>query len=280
MRKRVVRLCLVCFAGSNAALLRADEPLRVAAAISLQEALTTLAAEFEKQEGGKVELNFGSSGQLLVQVRNGAPCDVFISAAREQVDELVKAGLADMSTLHVIARNDLVLAGRREAKNAPKRFEDLADPAIRRLAMGDPSTVPAGKYASQVLEHFKLTETLKDRIVYGKNARQVLDYVERGEVDAGIVYVTDLVAAAHRDADLQLLAAAERSWHDPIDYSAIALTGSNQSERCKAFLAMLVSHRARKVLWERGFVLLAGEPGATPASPSPPSSAAPSDKRP
>lgn len=253
-------------------LLHAAEPLRVAGAVSLQEALTGIAADFEKQQGGKVEPAFGSSGQLVAQIRNGAPYDVFISAAREQVDELVKAKLADAATQRVIAGNTLVLIVPAGAAKGPQRFEDLTGAGIAHVSIGEPTTVPAGKYAAQVLDHLKLTESLKDRLVYGKSVRQVLDYVERGEVDAGIVYATDARVAADK---VRAVATADPSWHAPIEYVAVVVAVTRQADAARKFLEFLGGDSAQSLLRKRGFLLPVDRPAAAPAGHVPVPSGSP-----
>ena len=173
--------------------LDAAEPIRVGAAISLKEALTRSADAFTKDTGVAVEMTFGSSGQILGQIRNGAPIDLFISAAHKQIDDLEKEGLAEPKTRRVIAGNVLVLIVPADAdeRSAPRSVADLAKPSVKRIAIGEPKTVPAGQYATQALQITRARIAGPRPADLGTNVRQVLDYVERGEVDAGIVYATD-----------------------------------------------------------------------------------------
>ena len=177
MRKLLVTLFCLTLTAS----LRAGS-ITVAAAVSLKEAVTEIARTYESQTGEHVEFTFGSSGQLMAQIKSGAPIDAFISAADKQLDELDKAGLIDPASRRVVAGNELVLIVPTGAANPPTRFEDLAGPDVKKLAIGEPKTVPAGQYAQQVLKHLSLEAKLGDRVVFGTNVRQVLAYVERGEV--------------------------------------------------------------------------------------------------
>src|SRR4051812_43756680 len=175
------------------------DSITVAAAISLKDALTDIAQSYKSDTGETVQFTFASSGQLMAQIKNGAPIDAFISAAQSQVDDLAKANAIDDKTRRTIAGNALVLIVPAVAKSPPPAsFKDLADPRHKRIALGEPRTVPAGEYAAQPLAALKLTDTVKPRAVYGSNVRQVLDYVERGEVAAGIVYATDALAAGDK----------------------------------------------------------------------------------
>jgi molybdate transport system substrate-binding protein len=226
--------------------------VRIAAAISLREALTQIAADFEKVSGIKVELVFGSSGQLLAQIRNGAPVDAFISAAREQVDVLEGDGLTLPDTRQVIVGNALVLIVPADRRLGLQSFQDLARGDVRRVAIGEPATVPAGQYALQVFEKLKLVESLRGRLVYGTNARQVLDYVARGEVAAGVVYATD--ARTEKDR-VTVVATADAAWHEPIAYPAVVLRAAAHADAAKRFLAQLAGPEAAAVFTRCGFAL-------------------------
>jgi molybdate transport system substrate-binding protein len=233
------------------------EAVRVAAAISLKEAMTEVAAAYKAEGRGEVEFTFGSSGQLQAQVEYGAPLDVFVSAAHKQVDELVTAKLADGSTKRVVAGSHLVLVVSADAKLVPSKFADLSDPKYRRVAVGEPKSVPAGQYAAQALKALDLLDSLRGRLVYGANVRQVLDYVERGEVDAGIVYATDAKESGDR---VRVVARADAKTHDPIEYPAVIILGSRRRKAADDFLDYLTSDKARETLARKGF---------TPPSPAP-----------
>ena len=240
----LLALSLMC-AGSTMA-----EPVRVAAAISLKEAMTEVAAAFKADGLGEVEFTFGSSGQLQAQIEYGAPLDAFVSAAHGQVNPLVEAKLADIATRRVVAGNRLVLIVPAGAKSPPGRFADLSDPRVRRVAVGEPKTVPAGQYAKQALAATKLDDALKGRLVYGANVRQVLDYVERGEVDAGIVYATDARESGDR---VRVVETVDSKTHDPIEYPAVVLSRSRRRKGAEAFLDYLRTDKARDHLTRRGF---------------------------
>jgi molybdate transport system substrate-binding protein len=238
------------------------EAVRVAAAISLKEAMTEVAAAYKSAGRGEVEFTFGSSGQLQAQIEYGAPVDVFISAAHKQVDELVAAKVADGTSKRVVAGNRLVLIVPAGAKSRVKSFTALTDATVKRVAIGQPKTVPAGQYAQQVFQRLGLLDGLRDRLVYGASVRQVLDYVARGEVDAGIVYETDAKEAGDT---VRVVATAEEGWHEPILYSVATVSASRHKADVKAFTAFLQSDAARAIFATRGFT----EPPTTgPAAPA------------
>lgn len=226
------------------------DSITVAAAISLKDALADVAKSYKADTGEDVQLTFASSGQLMALIRNGAPIDVFISAATRQVDDLAKTQHLDDKTRRTVAANDLVLIVPADAKSPPASFKDLADPKYKRIALGEPRTVPAGEYAAETLAALKLTDAVKPRAVYGNNVRQVLDYVERGEVAAGIVYATDAKASGDK---VHVVDRAEAATHSPIVYPAAAVTASKKPDAARKFLDYLTTDRAQKLLADRGF---------------------------
>jgi len=245
---------------------RAEE-INVSAAISLKEALTEIAQTHESETHDKVAINFGASGPLATQVKNGAPVDVFISAADKQVDDLVQAGAVDAKSRVVIATNELVLIVPKDAPDAdaPKNFAGLTDSKVKRIAVGEPKSVPAGMYAAQTLKALKLDEAIKPKLIFGANVRQVLDYVRRGEVEAGIVYRTDAQEAG--DA-VRVVATAEASSHEPIRYPAVIVASTKHRAAAEKFLERLHDEKSRAVLSAKGFTLPAGDEKGEKASPA------------
>lgn len=238
-----------------AVVLRVDaEPvlLTVSAAISLQAPLEALKVDFEKANPGiGILLNFGSSGSLQQQIVNGAPVDVFISAAARQMDELEKCGMIIPASRLVVVRNALVLvvpAG----MQAIAGFGDLA--SVRTLAIGEPKSVPAGMYAMETLDHLGLVDALKDKLVFAKDARQVLVYVETGNADAGIVYASD---AAGSKA-VRVVAFAPEGSHKSVEYPAAIVSASSHAAEAAGFLHFLRSRPATELFKSAGFVTASG----------------------
>jgi molybdate transport system substrate-binding protein len=239
----------------------AAETLSVSAAISTKEAMTDIAAEFESETHDRVELTFGSSGALAAQIRNGAPVDALISAANKEVDDLSKAGLVDDATRRIVAGNALVLIVPADSKVALTGFEQLKGPAISRVAIGEPKTVPAGQYAMQVLRALNLESDLSSRLIYGSNVRQVLDYVERGEVSAGIVYATDARQAGPK---VKVVATADVSLHEPVVNPAVVIKSSGKKSLAIRFLDYVLSDKGQSVLAAHGFTRAADVVQTTP----------------
>jgi len=222
----------------------------VSAAVSLKESLTEIAADYHAGGGDDIDLNFGASGTLAAQIRSGAPVDVFISAAPEPMQALVKGGFVDGSTVSTVARNELVLIAPADAKDSPSSFADLLNDSVHHVAVGEPAVVPAGQYAMQTLAWMKLTPAIQPKLVMGENVRQVLAYVIRGEADAGLVYATDAKAAG--DAAVRVVAIAPAESHEPIIYPAGLIKGGHEADAQK-FLDYLHGPKAEAILKAHGF---------------------------
>jgi molybdate transport system substrate-binding protein len=222
----------------------------VSAAASLKDVLSAMTPAFEKLNPGiRLAFNFGGSGQLRIQIENGAPVDVFISAAPEDMDELEHKNLIDKDARCEVAKNSLVLIRNRALGPRFQRMEDLLEKAIVRVAIGNPITVPAGRYAREALESANLYDRLKDKLVFGENVRQVLDYVTRGEADAGFVYRTDAIA----EPKALIVETVPRNRHSPILYPAAALTAGNNTTAARKFIEFLRSEEARALFRKYGF---------------------------
>ncbi len=236
------------------------ESISVSAAVSVREAIADIAKDFEAETHDHVDLNFGASGQLAAQIRSGAPVDLFVSAANKEVDDLSKAGVVDDGTRRAVAGNELVLIVPADSKIPLASFEQLKDATVNRLAIGEPRTVPAGQYAMQVLTELKLNDALKSRLIYGSNVRQVLNYVELGEVSAGIVYATDAIQAGQK---VKVVATAKPSMHEPVVLPAVVIKSSRNKALAGRFLDYLLSDKGQSVLAAHGFTRAAAAGPAT-----------------
>jgi molybdate transport system substrate-binding protein len=247
MRKWI--LLLACAIGLMGTVARAED-IHVAAAISMKESLEAAATAFQKMSGNMVHFNFGSSGAMVAQIKSGGDEDAFISAANKQMDDLETAKLIEAGTRRVVATNELVIVVPADAKALPGDFQALTGVAYKKIALGEPTTVPAGMYAKEVFEHLKLTEILAGKLVYGANVRQVLVYVEHGEVEAGIVYRTDAKEAGEQ---VKVAATADARDHTAIEYPGAVLASSGHKKEAGAFLDFLATDEGRKILVDKGF---------------------------
>lgn len=239
-------IALPCF-GKGAAY--AQQELLVSAAASLTNAFTDAGKQFETANPGvKVVFNFAASGALMQQIAKGAPVDVFASADKKTMDQADEKKLIVAETRKDFVSNGLVLIVPKESGKSIKTVKDLAQPEIVRIAMGNPETVPAGRYAQEVLTQAGLWETLKTKCVYAETVRQALDYVTRGEVDAGFVFATDGALAKDR---VKVAALAEG--HRPIRYPVAVIAGTGRKELSQGFIDFLLGSHGQSVLARYGF---------------------------
>ncbi|MCL4474012.1 MAG: molybdate ABC transporter substrate-binding protein [Actinobacteria bacterium] len=225
--------------------------LTVSAASSLSDAFNEIGKDFEGQHPGvNINFNFGSSGDLEKQIAAGAPVDVFAAASARETGDLDQKGMIIKDTLIRPAGNDLVLVAPAAESTKIGSFSDLSLGQVGKIGVGDPATVPAGRYARDVLTYFDLWDNLQPKLVYGENVRQVLDYVARGEVDAGFVYATD---AKTRANDVRIVLTAPAESHQPIEYPMAVITGSPDEQLSRQFLDYVSSKESRPVFERYGF---------------------------
>lgn len=222
--------------------------LTVSAAASLTDAFTVIKKAFEQANPGTtVVTNFAASGPLLRQIESGAPVDVFASADEKTMDQAAAKGLIVPATRRDFVRNALVLIQPADGKVALKSLADLTLPGVKRIALGNPETVPAGRYTKEALTNAKLWEALQPKLVPGESVRQTLDYIARGEVDAGFVFATDAKIAG---AKVKLVAEAPTT--TPVSYP-IAVIAASKNPKAKAFVDFVLSPAGQKILQEYGF---------------------------
>jgi molybdate transport system substrate-binding protein len=223
--------------------------LHVSAAASLTNAFRDIAARYEAQHAGtKVLLNFGASGALLQQMAKGAPVDVFASADMETMDAAEKQGLVAGAERRNFARNSLVVIVPRDSRLALRRLQDLGQPAVQKIAIGNPASVPVGRYTQHALTSAKLWSSLSARAINTQNVRQSLDYVARGEVDAGFVYGTD--AAVMKD---KVKLAFEVPLDISISYPVARTAASADPAEARRFVDFVLSPAGQAVLAQYGF---------------------------
>lgn len=248
----LVFLSVLLTAGISLA--ESQKEITVSVAISLKNAFEEIGKLYEaKNKGTKVVFNFGASGDLIRQIEGGAPVDVFASAAQKDMDSIEQKGMIMKDTRVNIAANTVVLVVPAGSKAKIKSFEGLTSGEINRIAVGNPKTVPAGRYAQEVFKYYKVAEAIKDKLVFAENVRQVLDYVARGEVDAGIVYSTDAMV---RSKEVKIVATAPEASHKPVVYPVAVVKGSKNEASAKELVALVVSREGKRILEKYGFRLI------------------------
>lgn len=223
------------------------QTLTVSAAASLGDAMKAIAPLFEAQHPGvTLRFNLAASGVLLQQLAAGAPIDVLVTADEETLDRAAAQKLIDPATRRVLATNALVLVA--PAGSNLAGLDALTGPGVKRIALGKPGSVPAGRYAQQALEARGQWAALQGKLVPADHVRQVLDYVARGEVEAGFVYATDAASAAGK-----VRVVATVGGHAPIRYPMAVASDAGQPALARAFVQFLASPAAQAVLRQQGF---------------------------
>jgi molybdate transport system substrate-binding protein len=226
--------------------------VRAFAAASLTDSLKELAAFYSKTNHDRIVYNFGASSTLARQIEEGAPADIFFSADEAKMDALEAKGLITRSTRKSRLSNSLVIVVAAENGASVRSPKDLAGPAIKRVALGDPKAVPIGVYAKEFLQGLKLWEQVAPKVVATENVRAALAAVESGNADASIVYRTD--AAISKKVKVAFKVPAETG--PKISYPVALVKDSHAPVAAKQFLDYLQSAEADAVFGRYGFVLL------------------------
>ncbi|MED3561933.1 molybdate ABC transporter substrate-binding protein [Bacillus xiapuensis] len=222
--------------------------LTVSAAASLQNALNDIKSNFEKEHANiTINYNFGASGALQQQISQGAPVDLFFSAAEDKFDKLVQESLIEKTKGTNLVGNDLVLVVPKDSKKGIQTFADLVK--ADKISIGTPESVPAGKYAKETLEHLNIWKAVEGKAVYAKDVRQVLTYVETNNVDAGIVYKTDALISPK----VKIVATAKKNTHGPIIYPLGIIKNSSHPKEAQLFYDFLQGQNSMKILEKYGF---------------------------
>ena len=230
--------------------------LTVFAAASMTESLTEIKAEFEK-ENPELNLifNFDSSGTLKSQIAEGAVCDVFISAASKQMDELDPTSDKKDSDVEIdsdsrfdLLENEVTLAVKEDSEKDIKSFEDLNSDLVETIALGN-ADVPVGQYSESLLKNMGIWDDIQSKVTFGSNVKEVTSWVSEGAVDCGIIYSTDAKAAG-----LMIVAKADPSLLDKkVIYPAAILKDSKNREDADKFISFLNSDKAREIFEKYGF---------------------------
>jgi len=223
--------------------------LTVSAAASLSNAFKEIATAFEAAHpDARVRLNFGASGALLQQIAKGAPVDVFASADEETMRQAEQQQLVRPGARSTFATNALVVVVPNDAARLPKSLADLAGPAVKKVAIGVPASVPAGRYARAALEKANLWPAIEAKAIGAQTVRQALDYVARGEVDAGFVYATD-AAVLPGKVKVAFVVPTE----SPVAYPIAPLAAAADPAAAGKLVAFVLSPAGQALLARHGF---------------------------
>ncbi|PSB19212.1 molybdate ABC transporter substrate-binding protein [filamentous cyanobacterium CCP2] len=222
----------------------------IAAAASLQNALEELDPIFEGANSGiTVNYNFAASGPLQQQIEQGAPVDVFVSAATKQMDALQEQDLILTDTRRNLLTNNLVLIVPNNSTLELTGFRQLTNSNVSKISVGEPRSVPAGQYAEELFTNLGILEQLRSKFVYGNSVRNVLGSVESENADAGVVYTTD----ARISNQVRQVATAPSNLHSPIVYPIAVIQSSRNQQAARAYVQFLSGQSAQNVFRNYGF---------------------------
>lgn len=223
--------------------------ITVSAAASLTNAFKEIGAAYEREHpGDKVHFNFAASDPLVQQIAKGAPVDVFASADQDAMDKAESLKLLAAGSRRDFATNSLVLIAPVNGKLALQGIADLRQAGVTRVTMGNPASVPVGRYAKQALEQARLWATVEPKAIFGTSVRQSLDYVARGEVDAGFVYATDAIVQKDKVRVIATVPTAT-----PVSYPIAAIAAGPQPAAGRKFVDYVLTPAGQAILVRHGF---------------------------
>lgn len=222
--------------------------LNISAAASLKEAMADLEAAYtSKNPEVSFVINYGSSGSLQQQIEQGAPCDLFISAGEKQMTALEEEGLLLDGTNKDLVKNSLVLVTSNDSKISS--IDNLNSDAVSKIALGEPSSVPAGKYADETLTSLAIKDSLNNKLVFAKDVKEVLAWTASGNADAGFVYLSDALSSD----GVKIVETISEKYHSPITYPVAIIKDSDDIDAAKAFEDFLFTDEAQEIFEKYGY---------------------------
>ncbi len=269
MKKIFFAFLTLIFLGTTACKNQKKTELTILAAASLTDICSELKTEFEKANPDiKLFFSFGGSGALQAQIEAGAPCDIFISASTKQMNALLQKDLMKKDSVKNLLKNEVVLIAPVEEETACKEstaskvgdtsdsrqissFEELASPAVKMIALGEPSSVPVGQYSRAIFENLGIWDKISQKANFASDVRTVLNWVEESACDYGLVYQTD-AAVSHK---VRILARAPQGSCPPVIYPVGIIKASTNKEAAQEFVDFLFSKRVSEIYSKAGFNL-------------------------
>ena len=231
---------------------QASGEIYVFAASSLTDCLNEIIALYQNESGNTVIPVYEGSGTLKKQIAEGADCDIFISANQKHMDELEQEGAVNTETRRDLLSNSLTLIASAEKAETVTDVQSLLDDDISLVAVGEPNDVPAGQYAEELFRNMGIKEEIQTKLVYAKNVRAVLEYVDGGDADAGFVYRTDAMLMENG----VIIGDAPAEYYTAVNYPAAIMNNAPQPEAAADFFAFLESDAAKAVFEKYGFTVL------------------------
>lgn len=249
-----IALCLLALmAGADAAHAQ-QVTLRVAAAADLKPAMQTIASQFEKQSGMRVDVTYGSSGNFFSQVQSGAPFDIFFSADAQYPKLLEAAGLAEPGTLHIYAVGRIAIWMPSNVKSDParERWDALLDTNVKKIAIANPEHAPYGRAAVAALQKAGIYERVKAKLVFGENISQAAQFVQSGNAQAGIVAMSLVLSFAMKGGRFWEIPS---SFYPPIEQVVVVIKNSRNKEAAESLAGFVSGPVGKEILVNNGFWL-------------------------
>jgi molybdate transport system substrate-binding protein len=246
---------LICIGGHLALLQDAfAEEIAVAAASDLNFAIKDLIVEYERATGNHVKLSLGSSGNFYAQIQNGAPYDLYFSADIGYPKKLEEAGLTVPGSIYRYAVGRIVLwTHHTSRRDVSKGLEVLRDPAVKKIAIANPKHAPYGRAAVAAMQHFKVYDEAKDRLVLGENISQAAQFIESGACDIGVIALSLALAPTMKAAGTYWEIPAEA--HPPLEQGAAILRSSKQQKTAQQFVEFMQGAQGQEIMKRYGFTL-------------------------
>ncbi|TKB68071.1 MAG: molybdate ABC transporter substrate-binding protein [Nitrospira sp.] len=251
MTRMLIALCLLLIIGVNVA---AAEEITIAAASDLNFAFRDIAAEYEHTTGNHVRLTLGSSGNFFAQIQNGAPFDLYFSADISYPKKLEEAGLVVPGSLYPYAIGRIVLwAGKDSHLDLSEGLEILREPAIKKIAIANPKHAPYGRAAVAAMEHFKVYDEVKDKLILGENISQAAQFIESGACDIGIIALSLAAAPAMKSKGTYWEVPAEA--YPLLEQGVVIVKQSKHQEAARQFLDFIKHSKGQEIMKRYGFVI-------------------------
>lgn len=246
-------LLVGCSNSANVSSNQQEATINISAAATLTDVIKEINILYSKERPDiNITANFASSGTIQNQIENGAPTDIFFSGASLQMDNLGKKGLILSDTRKDLLSNQIVLVVPNDSTLSIHEFQDLTNNLVKKIAIGDPASVTAGMYAKKVLEELGIYQELKPKFLFGSDVRQVLAYVESGNVDAGFIYSTDAKLATK----VKVVAVASANINGEIIYPIAIVKSTKYLQAAKDYLSFLNSDKSKEIFIKYGFIVL------------------------
>jgi molybdate transport system substrate-binding protein len=238
----------------------AQQEIKVAAAADLTSAMQKLGPAFEKQTGVHVAVSLGSSGNFFAQIQNGAPFDVFLSADKSYPEKLLAAGQAEPNSLAPYARGRLVLwtaktsklqLPAKDGKTLSGNLDFLKGPEVRKIAIANPEHAPYGRAAVAAMEHFRVYDDVKPKLVLGENISQTAQFAQSANADVGFVGLSGALSESMANSGSYVLLPDDS--YPPIEQAGVIVASSKNKEQAQRFLKFLMSPEGQAIMKDLGF---------------------------